>query len=180
MLKAASGVSARTRARVIRCHHPLLVRSVRDWRERDSIRAGVLHQIPEVSVQVLEDGNRTVVSHRWLSDELDLTLNHVAVITPEVVGAEEERDSPTCLIPDERVLPRVRRTRQQQAGARRSGRSHKHPALILLRDVCILDKRKVQFSSEERDCLIVISNDEGHVGDRLSHRSIVQRSRTGR
>src|SRR5688500_10947895 len=83
---------------------------------------GELHEVPQVSVKILEDRHRSVRLTLRLSDELDALGDHRLVVPPEIVGAKEQEDAPSRLATDERLLLRRRRSgkKQRRSGDRKS------------------------------------------------------------
>lgn len=63
-----------------------------------------LEQIPEISIQILEDGYCAVGFRFRLSHELDSVCNHVVVVSPEIVSVEEKKDPATRLSANEGLL----------------------------------------------------------------------------
>src|SRR5688572_9026100 len=126
-------------------------------------------EVPQVAVEILEDGNRAIVCDGRFADELDPALDHVAIVAPEVIRPQEESDPAARLVAHERRLSWLRRAGEEQAGASRAGRSNDDPALVLRGLVRVLDKRKVQLAGEESDRLVVVAYNERDVCDRLFH-----------
>lgn len=73
-----------------------------------------LQQIPQVSIQILEHRDHPVRLFLRLADESDSLRDHLVIVSPEIVGVEEEEHSPACLIPDKRFLLRRGRFRKEQ------------------------------------------------------------------
>lgn len=63
-----------------------------------------LQQIPQIAVQIFEHRNHPIRLFFRLADELDALRDHLVVISPKIVGVDEEIYSPACLIADERFL----------------------------------------------------------------------------
>src|SRR5215207_6961230 len=54
------------------------------------LRRTRLQQIPEISVQVLEDGNRSIRLDLRCADERDSRRDHPTVVPPEIIRAQEK------------------------------------------------------------------------------------------
>lgn len=133
---------------------------------------GRLYQIPQVSVEVLEDRDGAVGLGPGFPDE-----NHPPVcvgveVPPEVVGVQEQENPSSGLVADMRLLGVVGRTRQQQAGLCCSGRRHHDPALAWLRKVGVLNQQEAERADIERNGLIVIPNDNRDESEVLRHGSL--------
>src|SRR5262245_61347890 len=46
-------------------------------------------QVPEIPIQVFEDGHNAIVSFVWLSHKLYSLRNHLIVVAPKVVSVEK-------------------------------------------------------------------------------------------
>jgi len=60
-----------------------------------------LQQIPEVPIQILEHSHQPVWFLLRFPHKIDSMLNHLAVVSPEIIGVEEEKDPSTRLVANE-------------------------------------------------------------------------------
>ncbi len=128
-----------------------------------------LNQVPQISVQIFKDGDGSVTFFLRFADKADAERNHFAVIAPEIVGSQKQKDTPTGLATDEGILFRRSGSRQQQRRFARSRRSHSHPAFVLCGLVCVFDQREVKFARVKLYGFVVISNDQRDVSNGLFH-----------
>lgn len=63
-----------------------------------------LDEIPQIPIQIFKDSYRAVGGVLGFPNEAYSGLEHLIVVAPKVIGAEEEEDSPSRLVPDERGL----------------------------------------------------------------------------
>jgi hypothetical protein len=94
---------------------------------------------------------------------------HCLEVTPEVVGLQKQDNAPSSLVADERLLFRLRSTRQHNRRSGGAGRGDNDPALVLIRLVFVLDEPKIQRLGEETDRFTIVADHEGDMGDRLAH-----------
>ena len=94
---------------------------------------------------------------------------HLVVVPPEIVGLEEQKHPPTCLIAHSCRLFRGRRFPQQQCRAT-TARAHRHPAFAA-RKWGVLD-REPQELGEEVDRLVIVTDDQGDSGNQVRHDSL--------
>src|SRR5688572_33221298 len=78
-------------------------------------------EVPQVAVEILEDGNRAIVCDGRFAVELDPALDHVAIVAPEVIRPQEESHPAARRVAHERRLSGLRRGGEAQAGARGAG-----------------------------------------------------------
>lgn len=74
------------------------------WRGGSS--GGGLHQIPEVPVEVFEDGDGAVGLLGGRADEADAASKVRLMVAPETVRLQEQEDTPAGLVADEGLLLR--------------------------------------------------------------------------
>src|SRR5688572_33129789 len=74
-----------------------------------------LQEVPEVAVEILEDGDGAVLFLFWLAHEDDAFRQIGAVVAPEVVGVQEEEYTAAGLVSDPRGLLGTDGTREEQA-----------------------------------------------------------------
>src|SRR5215212_5101722 len=120
-------------------------------------------QIPEIPVQIFEDGDRSIRLDFRFPYEADSYGEHPTVVSPEIIGAQEEENPSAGLVADDTLLLRCRRPGEQQADAVRTWRRYQHPALVLLRLVYVLDDSELQFFRIEPNGFVVIPNHESDV-----------------
>jgi hypothetical protein len=87
------------------------------------------------------------------------------VITPEVVGRQEQEHAATGLIADEGRLLGVGSACKKQSGAFGSRRRNQDPPLVLRGLVLILDESKVQRLRVVGNRLVVVTYDKCNVND---------------
>lgn len=63
-----------------------------------------LNQVPEITVQIFENSDGTVIGGLRFPDEPDTLCDHVPVVSLKVVRAEKQEDSATGLVADELLL----------------------------------------------------------------------------
>jgi hypothetical protein len=88
------------------------------------------------------------------------------VVTREVVGVQEKKDSATSLIADEGDMFLCCGSRKQERRASGIGRSYYDPALAAS-DVHVLDQREAKFFREKDNCFVVIADEKSDVRNRL-------------
>ena len=93
------------------------------------------------------------------------------VVPPEVICGEEQEHPSARLVADELGLLRCGRPGEQQGRARGAGRRDHDPPLVLLGLVGVLDQREMERAAVEGNGLVVVTDDEGDVDDRLAHRA---------
>ena len=74
-----------------------------------------LNKIPQVAIEIPEDGNRALAFCLWLPDKDDAPGLVGVKVAPEIVGVEEQEYAASGLISDTRRLLIVRGPREQQA-----------------------------------------------------------------
>jgi len=128
-----------------------------------------LEQVPEVAVEVLEDGDGAVgVSFRF-ADEGDAGGLVAGVVAPEVVGVEEEEDAAAGLGADAGFLLRGGGAGEEEAGFGGAGRGDDDPAFGLLGDRGVFDEGEAEFADEEGEGFVVVADDEGDEAEGLFH-----------
>lgn len=128
-----------------------------------------LKQIPEIAIEVFEDGDHSIGLLFGFPDEVDAFGDHLVVIPPEVIGAQEEEDPAAGLTADEGFLFRFGCPGEEQGGATGAGGRDHHPALVLLGLVGVLDEGEMKFVGIKVDGFVVIPDDQGDVEDGLFH-----------
>lgn len=128
-----------------------------------------MEEIPTGAVQILEYGHGTVRLLAWRPNKANTNTNHAVVVSPEVIGLQEEEHPAAGLIADERLLLLGGGAGQEQRGTRSAGRRDDHPALVLLGLVLVLDYAKAELSNVEGKSFIVVTDYEGNVGNGLLH-----------
>src|SRR5262249_48316728 len=111
-----------------------------------------------------------------LSHELDALLAEGPVVAPEIVGLEEEKDSPARLVADAGRLNRSDRPREEQLRPGRARRLDHDPPLGLLRDEPVFDQAEPECADEEPEGLVVVAHDERDEPDRLLHAAVTLRA----
>src|SRR5579864_504053 len=103
------------------------------WRSRRKLSAisFQLEQIPLISVEIFENGNRAVTLLARFFFKLDATRRHLQVVAPEVVGVEKKKHSSAGLVADAARLLGRGGSCEKQIGAARLPRSNEYPALVL-------------------------------------------------
>src|SRR5262245_16046052 len=128
-----------------------------------------LNQVPEVAVEVLEDGDGPVGSLLWVADERDPGRAHPVEVPPEIVRAKEEEDAAARLTADEAFLLRTRGACQEDRRTRRSWRRNQDPAFVLLGLITVFYEVEMELAAEERDGFVVVPDDQGRMKDGLEH-----------
>src|SRR5262245_53549515 len=85
-------------------------------------RSPWLQEVPEVAVEVREDGDRPVRFVLRRPDEGHAPGRVGVIVAPEIIGVEEESNSPAGLIADPRLLLGCRRAGEEEAAFRAAGR----------------------------------------------------------
>src|SRR6202012_512996 len=85
-------------------------------------------QIPPIAVKILEHDDGAVFLVARLFDEPDAMRSHRAMIAPEIVGVDEQKNASTGLITDAAGLHFVDGLGKQQRRAAVSGGSDDDPA----------------------------------------------------
>ena len=128
-----------------------------------------LQQVPQIPIQIFKNGHGAIRFDFRFPREGYTQGNHLMVITPEVVGMEEKKDSAAGLLADESFLLSIRSAGQQQRRTGSSGRSYHHPAFILFRLIRIFNDGEVELSGVKLDRFVVVANDQGNMDNRLFH-----------
>ena len=125
-----------------------------------------LHQIPAVSVEILEHRDLAIGLVRGRPDEADAGFGVGGEVAIEIVGLQEEEDAPARLIADEAFLPGRGCAGEEDGGGmlRRAGRADRHPALVLLRLVAVLDQGEAELADVEGERFVIVADDEGDMG----------------
>ena len=131
-----------------------------------------LDQVPEVSIQIFEDGDGAVGLFLGLADEFDLVCLEGVVVAPEVVGVEEEEDAASGLIADAGGLFGCGGAGEEEVGPGGAGRSNEDPALTGAH-VGVFEEVEAEDVGVVGDGFVVVANDKGDVGEGLGHGEIV-------
>ena len=128
----------------------------------------MLHEIPTVAVQILEDhhGAVSLVSRRL--DEAYAIGGEALVIPPEVVGTQEEHHAASTLPSNRCFLLGAACSREQECGLTRSGWRDQHPALRLIQPR-VLQQTEAETVDEIRNRFVVVPDEERDVRDELLH-----------
>ena len=132
-----------------------------------------LNQVPEISIQVFEDGDSAVGLFFGLADEFDLVCLEGLVIAPEVVGVEEEEDTAPGLVADAGGLLGCSSTGEEQIGSGGAGGSDKDPAFAGAH-VGVFEEAEAEDVGVVGDGFVVVADNEGDVGEGLGHGGIVR------
>src|SRR5258706_795419 len=127
-----------------------------------------LDEIPQIAVEVLEDGDDAVGLDLALPRERDAPGLELAIVALEIIGVEEKEDAPARLVSDPRFLLGADGAGQEKPRLR-PRRRHDDPALALLRDGRVLDKGEADNPDVESDRFVVIANQERHKAEGLLH-----------
>jgi hypothetical protein len=95
----------------------------------------VLVKVPAIAVDALKYDKHSVFFLPWLLKEVDAFCLHSIVVSPEVVGLQEQKTPSAALIADKAFLPVVRRAGKKNSTVAVRGRRHHDPALTRLRRV---------------------------------------------
>jgi hypothetical protein len=120
---------------------------IRDQEYSKAVRrnsAPRLHKVPPVTVQILAHGHCTVGLFLRLADEDDAPRPARLVISPEVVGMQEQEDAAASLIADHYGLFISRRASKEQPALARARRRNDDPPFCLLGLIDVFDKREAQ------------------------------------
>ena len=131
-----------------------------------------LNQVPEISIQIFEDGDGAVGLFLRLADEFDLVCLEGAVVAPEVVGVEEEKDAASGLIADAGGLLGRGGSSQEEVGSSGTRRSDEYPAFASTH-IGVLEEAEAEDPGVIGDGFIVVANNEGDLGKGLGHGGIV-------
>src|ERR1017187_2759209 len=116
-----------------------------------------LKEIPPVAVEILEYGRRSVAFVPRCFSKFDAVRHELAVIVPEIVTMQEEKDAPAGLSSYGGEFLIVLRLCQQELTFLRAARGNAHPALTSAK-VGILDQRKTHDRRVVGNSFIVIAN----------------------
>ena len=119
-----------------------------------------MDEVPEVDVEVFEDGDCAIGFFFGRADELDAVGDHFIIVAPEVVGGEEEEDAAACLVADCFLLGWGRGSAEYNPNFRFIvGRwSNHNPAFILSRLIRIFNDRKVELFRIKGNRFIIITD----------------------
>ena len=135
---------------------------------------GELHQIPQIAVEIAEDGDRAVIVGGGRADPLDPGGGEARMIAGEIIGGEEQEHAPARLIADEaRLFGRGGAGEEDRRGILRStGRADGDPSFVLRGLVTVLDQREAELADIEGERLVIVADDQGDVGDvgEMGHR----------
>ena len=83
----------------------------------------------------------------------------------EIVGGEEQEHAAAGLVADVLRLMVGRGAGEEDGGGvgRCAGRADRDPALVLRRDIAVLDQREAELTDVEGERLVIVANDEGDV-----------------
>jgi hypothetical protein len=119
-----------------------------------------LHQIPSIAIEIMEDGHNPIRLPSWFCLEHDSAGSHGPVVSPTVIGAKEEKHSPTCLIAYAALLGWSGGPCQEQTGSIEVWRSNQHPPFSASK-VCVLDNIESQSLRVEVNCFVIIADNQG-------------------
>src|SRR3546814_7767072 len=111
--------------------------------------------IPTIAIKVLEHGHRAIGLVAGLADELHASGDKAIVVSPEVVGLQEQEDTAASLIADEDRLLRRRCAGEKQRCSRAACRRDNDPTLVLLGACGVLKEFKAEHADVEGNCIIV-------------------------
>jgi len=126
----------------------------------------VLEQVPAIAVKVLEHRDLAIGLVGGRADEAYTGCGEGGEVAFEIIGGEEQEDPPRRLVADRRFLFGCDRASEEEGSSvlRRAGRADRHPALVLLGLVCVLDQREAELADVEGEGLVIVSDDQGDVG----------------
>lgn len=128
-----------------------------------------LHQIPQISIKVLEDSDQSIVRFLWFPSKLNPTIHEKAIVTPEIVSSQKQEDAPTSLVANPLRLIFSGGTRKEDRTAIASPGSNNHPTLVLLRLISILDQIEPKLPNKERNGFVVVPDDQRDMSENLRH-----------
>ena len=130
-----------------------------------------MQEVPEVAVQVFEDGNSAIRLLLRLSHEYNALSLVGLEVAPEVVCVEEKEDPAASLIANVgRLIFRACTGQQKTALARTWGRND-NPALVLGRNEQIFDELEAKRVDIEGKGFVVVADDNGDQAQRLLNRT---------
>lgn len=132
-----------------------------------------LDQVPEISIQIFEDGDGAVGLFFGLADEFDLVCLEGAIVAPEVVGMEEEEDAASGLVADARGLLGRGGAGEQQVGSGGAGGSDEDPALAVAH-IGVFEEPEAEDVGVVGEGFVVVADDESDVSEGLGHGGIVK------
>ncbi len=124
----------------------------------DASAQTVAHQVPAVAVEIQENVDGPVLLDPRLLSEPDAPATHLVVLPPEIVGLEEQKHPPTCLIAHSKCRAAT-------------SRAHRHPPFAA-RKWGVLD-REPQDLGEEVVHLVVVTDDQGDSGNQVRYDSLL-------
>jgi hypothetical protein len=127
-----------------------------------------LDQVPKVSVQILENGDRAVGLFLGFADEFNLSRDEGLVVAPEVVSVQEEEYAAAGLVSDACDLFRSGRLREEDARRLGTGGRYENPALICTQ-IRVFDDMESEDIGVEGDGLVVVANHDRDVCEVLRH-----------
>src|SRR5262249_55176550 len=125
-----------------------------------------LYQIPFVSVQVFKNGNDSITLVARLFFKRDASSDHPAIVAPEIVGLQKQKDSSTGLISDGNALLLRGSFSEQETRAGQSPRPNEHPPLLCI-ETRIFQQLKTERIRKECDRLVVIPYYQRYVSNPL-------------
>ena len=127
-----------------------------------------MEKVPQVSVEILEDGDSAIGLDLGLADEDYAVVGVVPEVPPEVVGEEEEEYTAAGLVPDACRLFRCGRLGEQDAATGGARRRDEDPALGLFGDGGVLDQGEAQLADVEGQGLLIVADDKGDLAQGLA------------
>jgi hypothetical protein len=121
---------------------------------------GGLQEIPLVAVEVFENGDGAVGFLARRLEEMHAAGLVSLVITPEVVGVEEEKDPAAGLIADGQGLLRSGGFGEEKSGAAGIGGSDEEPTFVV-GEWSVLEQVEPEFLGVELESLIIVADDDG-------------------
>jgi hypothetical protein len=127
-----------------------------------------LQEVPPVAVEIFEDGNGAVGFLAGTFQEADAAGLIGVVVSPEIVGVEEQKDTAAGLIADGAGLFGSGGFGEEQGGAARVWRGDEEPAFVV-RQGGIFEELEAKLMGEEGEGFVVVADDQREMRDGLRH-----------
>ena len=131
----------------------------------------MLDQVPPVAVEVFEHGDRTVGFFGGFPDESNSAFDHLAMVVPEIISFQKQKDASAVLIADECFLLGISGTFKQDPAVSFTPWRDDDPSLLLFRECRVFKQTKIEFLREKLNGFIVVSDKQTDLSDGLcTHR----------
>jgi hypothetical protein len=129
----------------------------------------LLHQVPKVSIEILEHSDSPVALLGRFAHEGDVLRLVGVIVAPKIVRLQKKKDAAASLITNARGLFVAHGSGQKQTGLPLPGRRDHHPALVLLGHGSVLNESEPERTNIEGDRFVVVAHHQRDETDGLIH-----------